>query len=252
MTAAVATLALALLAAPIAPTDHVAGGDHWRLETTRGPVHVWRPDGYDPATAGTVLYVHGYYTSVDETWAADQLADQFARGGRNALFVVPEAPSGAEDDVLWDRLEDLVRVVLAGTGLERPPGPLVTIGHSGAFRTLLPWLASPRVDQIVLLDALYGDVRPFRDWLNAAQGRPVNRMIVVAAETVANAELLLRTFKGGARRDAIPDSETDLDPRERRARLLYFKSQYTHEELVTDGKVLSLLLRLTPLKRLAG
>ena len=62
----------------------------------------------------------------------------------------------------------------------------------------------------------------------------------------------LRTFKGGARRDLIPDSETDLDPRERGARLLYFKSQYTHEELVTDGKVLSLLLRLSPLKRLAG
>jgi hypothetical protein len=250
--AAVATAALAVLPSSIPPTDRAAGGDHWRLETTRGPVHVWRPDGYDPATAGTVLYVHGYYTSVDETWATDQLAEQFARGGRNALFVVPEAPSGADDEVRWDRVEDLVRVALAGTGLPRPPGPLVTIAHSGAYRTLLPWLSSSALDQVVLLDALYGDIRPFRDWLSAAQRRPVNRMIIIAVETAGNAELLLRSFRGGARRDAIPDSETDVDSRERQARLIYFKSQYTHEELVTDGKVLSLVLRLSPLKRLAN
>jgi hypothetical protein len=247
-----AILALVLLAPPYSATDHVAGGDHWRLQTSRGPIHVWRPDAYDQRTAGTVLYVHGYYTNVDLTWEADQLADQFARSGRNALFVVPEAPQGAEDEVLWDRAESLVQVALEGTGLPAPPGPVITIGHSGAFRTLLPWLSSSHLDQVVLLDALYGDLRPFRRWLATAERRQVNRMIVVAVETVANAERLLRVFRGSARRDFIPESEAEIRPMERRARLLYMKSQYGHAELVTEGKVLSLMLRLTPLLQLPG
>ncbi len=43
--------------------DAVAGGDHWRIEASSGPVHVWRPAGYQPATAGIVIYVHGYETT---------------------------------------------------------------------------------------------------------------------------------------------------------------------------------------------
>ena len=246
---AAATLKLALAAPAAAVPEHVAGGDHWRLETDQGPVHVWKPDRYEAQTAGIVLYVHGYYVTADGAW--DQVATPFAHSALNALLVVPEAPSGAEDAVRWNRAEDLIQAVAAGTGLRPPPGPVITIGHSGAFRTILPWLPSSRLDQLVLLDALYGDVAPFRDWLRTAPVRLVNRMIVVAVETAGNADLLWRAFSG-ARRDAIPESEAELQPKERRARLLYFKSQYTHDELVTDGRVLSLLLRLTPLPRLPG
>jgi hypothetical protein len=244
-----ATLAFALAAPAPAVPEHVAGGDHWRLETDQGPVHVWKPDGYDARTAGIVFYVHGYYVTADG--AFDQVATPFAHSALNALLVVPEAPSGGEDTVRWNRAEDLIQTVAAGTGLRPPPGPVIMIGHSGAFRTILPWLPSSRLDQLVLLDALYGDVAPFRDWLRAAPVRLVNRMIVVAVETAGNADLLWRAFRG-ARRDMIPESEAELQPKERRARLLYLKSQYTHDELVTDGRVWSLLLRLTPLQRLPG
>ena len=70
----------------------LAGGEHVRIATKRGPVHVWRPAGYDPLTAGIVLYVHGYYTTSDKAWAEHRLAEQFAASGRNALFIVPRAP----------------------------------------------------------------------------------------------------------------------------------------------------------------
>src|SRR5688572_27928889 len=53
--------------------ERLHGGEHWRFETWNGPVHVWRPSGYDPATAGTVLYVHGYYTDVDKAWREHRL-----------------------------------------------------------------------------------------------------------------------------------------------------------------------------------
>src|SRR5690349_5160861 len=48
--------------------EGVVIGDHARLETPRGPVHVWTPRGYDPETAITVIYVHGYQIDVDEAW----------------------------------------------------------------------------------------------------------------------------------------------------------------------------------------
>jgi hypothetical protein len=250
MTLAAGLALLAAAGASGAAADRSAGGDHWRLATERGVVHVWRPDGYDERTAGTVVYVHGYFTTADGTWDNDRLAEQFGRSERNALFVVSEAPAGADDEVRWDSVDALMTAVREGTGLERPPGSLVTIGHSGGFRTLLPWLRASALDQVVLLDGLYGDVRPFRQWLSVARGRLANRMILVAAETLTKSRQFARRVRGSIWRDSIPESEADLKPAERRARLLCLRSQYDHAELVTGGKVLSFVLRLAPLSQL--
>ena len=48
--------------------DTVAGGTHWRIKTNAGAVHVWVPANYDRATAGTVVYIHGYWTDADGAW----------------------------------------------------------------------------------------------------------------------------------------------------------------------------------------
>ena len=44
-----------------------AGGEHLRVETEHGPLHLWRPENYDARTAGVVVYIHGYFTSADQT-----------------------------------------------------------------------------------------------------------------------------------------------------------------------------------------
>ncbi len=41
-------------------------GRHQRFGTTQGPVHVWRPRAYKPATAVTIVYVHGFFTDVEQ------------------------------------------------------------------------------------------------------------------------------------------------------------------------------------------
>ena len=74
-------------------TDIEADGTHYRVQTEHGPVHLFRPAGYDRRTAGVVVYVHGLYTSVDQAWKDHRLATQFAASGANALFIVPEAQS---------------------------------------------------------------------------------------------------------------------------------------------------------------
>jgi len=41
-----------------------------------------------------VIYVHGYYTDADGAWSEHDLARQFKASHQNAMFIVPDAPSG--------------------------------------------------------------------------------------------------------------------------------------------------------------
>ena len=60
---------------------------HWRLETAEGPVHVYRPAGYEKKKAGVVVYVHGLYNNVDSAWDQHDLPAQFQESNRNAIFM---------------------------------------------------------------------------------------------------------------------------------------------------------------------
>ena len=73
-------------------SDIEAEGTHYRVQTEHGPVHLFRPAGYERRTAGIVVYVHGLYTRVDQAWREHQLAAQFAASGANALFIAPKRP----------------------------------------------------------------------------------------------------------------------------------------------------------------
>jgi hypothetical protein len=248
---AVALVALSAraVAAPVVRTVE-AGGTHWRIESAHGPLHVWRPAGYRRGSAGVVVYVHGLFHDVDGAWRAHRLAEQFAASGRNALFIACEAPAAAEEyeqPPRWPDLDQLIAAALDGAGLPAPPGPRVVVGHSGAYRTVVPWLASPSLTQLILLDALYGNQEEFRAWLDGAG----HTMTLVARGTVKWAEPFARDA-GAVVRDAIPESFEELTPRERAAKLLYLRAQYGHMELISDGKVLPVLLRRTTLKKIGG
>jgi hypothetical protein len=199
--------------------DRVAGGEHWRLQTEGGWVHVWRPAGYDRRTAGTVVYVHGFTVDVDGAWEHHDLAKQFEKSRRNAVFVIPEAPTSAEDTVRWPSLNRLL--------------------------TVRPWLKNPRVGHVLLLDALYGPeiVEALRAWLRTGRGR----LALVAAETTDDAERLVHGLQGVVRRATIPESGSSFSLIERRARVAYLRSQYSHLEMVTEGKTIAPLLSLTRL-----
>jgi hypothetical protein len=228
-----------------------AGGLHRRLGTPHGPVHVWWPAATDPGTATVVVFVHGYFTSVDETWDAQGLAAQFRDSGLDALFVAPEAPWNGADPVPWPRLAPLLEEVARGLGTAPARRPLLLAGHSGAFRTLSGWLDDERVARLLLVDALYDGEPLFARWLLAGSRRAPHRMVLVALETLDRAERFVARIPGTARRSAIPGSADDLDARERGARLLFFRSQYEHMELVSGGRALPVLIRIAgqPLAR---
>ena len=229
--------------------DTVAGGKHFRIMTAHGAVHVWAPPGYDRATAGTVVYVHGYYTNVDGAWRDHELAKQFRASHQNALFIVPEAPASNDDDVKWPALKDLRRAV-ARANIHLPDGPVVVMGHSGAFRTVMQWVDHKLVDQIILLDALYAGESAFDEFIASGKRADDHKLIVVAASTAEESASFARRYKFAVAREQMPSSSGGFTKRERGAKLLYVRSQFEHMAIVTSGKVIPTLLRVTPLKAL--
>src|SRR5512133_1400020 len=79
------TVVIALVLALALPVraDPVAREQHFRLRSRHGPIHVWHPAGYDPKSAATVVYVHGYFADVDDAWSEYRLRDQFAASELN-------------------------------------------------------------------------------------------------------------------------------------------------------------------------
>lgn len=225
-------------------------GQHWRIDTARGPVHVWMPTGYRHESAGVVVYVHGYYTDVDGAFADHRLAEQFARSGRNALFIVPEAPGHSWHEVRWEDVGELIRTVRKELGLLRPWGPVIAMGHSGAYRTLMTWLDYPPLEHVIVLDGLYAHEEPFTEWLEQPGKAVPNRLTLVSIDTLRWSEPWARELGLAHTLDWIPDDIGDLDDKALGARLLYIRSQYDHMDMVTRGKVIPLLLQATRLPAL--
>jgi hypothetical protein len=229
--------------------DEVAGGKHWRIVTAAGAVHVWVPEGYDRATAGTVIYVHGYYTDADGAWREHHLARQFRKSHQNAMFIVPDAPMGNDDDVKWPALKDL-RHAVARANIHLPDGPVIVMGHSGAFRTVMQWVDHRLVEQIILLDAMYAGESKFDEYIAEGKRADEHKLIVVGASTASASEDFVHKYKFAVAREKVPESRSDFTKRQRNAKLLYIHAQYEHMAIVTSGKVIPLLLRLTKLKAL--
>ncbi|MCA3011159.1 MAG: hypothetical protein INH41_02040 [Myxococcaceae bacterium] len=218
-------------------------GRHWRFGTKdRGAVHVWRPRRFSPATAVTVVYVHGFFTDVDRAVLDHQLLTQFRDSGRNAVFVVPEARSGGRDPVLWPDVTELLAVVAQRTK-QRLPARLVVVGHSGAYKTIVEWLSHAPLERVILVDGLYGNDDEFRAWVTSAEAK-TRQLVLVGFDTQQRAEWFLARHPEAARLDDLPYLYDELPPQVRAARLVSFQSErFDHMGLVTTGRVLPWLLR---------
>lgn len=213
------------------PTEPVVeeGGTHWCYSAgTRGNVHLWKPAGYDPDTAVTVVYVHGFNIGYDRCvndgyldciWDAHGLAAQFARSGLKALFVAVDAPLNYRQKVKWTSLDALLKSIRRKGGIA-PPGKVVAMAHSGGIYTVWRFLDDARLAHIVALDALYLD-SPSRlaRWYRAASSR---RLTLVGASSLpgktaalgrklkcANAGVPSGTYPREARCAVAVDSDLD-------------------------------------------
>lgn len=215
----------------------IADGRHWRLLNERGPIRVWIPNNYDPHTASTVVFVHGYNIDVDSAWNDYHLEDQFARSGLNAMFIACTAPSSLAEGVPWVSLPELLAAVTAGVDQPMPEGDLVAVGHSAAYRTLVLWMADPALHTLVLLDAAYGEEDQFLAWTRGDEG---HRLINVASDTIEESNWIHAFLPKTKRVYGLPADWTD---EARAARVLYVRTGIGHMSMVTGGVALPLALR---------
>lgn len=225
----------------------VDGGTHWRITTAHGPVHVWIPKGYNRRRAETIVYVHGFYTHVDGAWKNYKLPTQFAASAINAMFIAPEAPASGSEAVSWTSLADLLAAVEQGIGRSWPKRRVVVIGHSGAWRTLLGWLDEPAIDTVVLVDAAYGEIDQYKNWILGDDRR---RLIDVGDDTRQWTDALHAQLPDTVVLDGFPSLADGMPRTVQRARIVYIKSRIGHMPLVTDGIALPMLLRTLRAKRL--
>jgi len=236
------TLVVSICAA--GPAHGASRPAHLRLRTQHGPVHIWSPANYDRDTAGIVIYVHGYFTDVDDAWKEHRLARQFAESGLNALFVACEAPEGPRDEVNWRSLSALLDAVAASIDDSLPEGRTIVVGHSAAHRTIAMWLDGDPIDTIVLVDALYGEMQELHTWLDADEE---HRLIDVARLTRRWSDVLHAEIPDTVVFDRFPPAKAGKLSGARHARVVYVHSQHDHMSLVTGGVALPMLLRAVEL-----
>ena len=237
---------------PAAPDAHVLteaarAGRHVRIDGPHGPIHVWVPPGYRPETGATIIYVHGYYDDADTAFAGHHLAEQFAMSALDAMFIVPEAPSMTKVPVNYPNLSELIGIVEQETGLARGMALTAVVGHSGAYRTINSWLDEPLLDQVVMIDAMYGNEEVMEAWLRAS---PRHRLVTIAEDTLPWNEQFLRDVPETLVVERVPPTYDTWPSQARTARSVYVRAQYYHMPLVTDGIVLPSALRLLPVELL--
>ncbi len=226
-------------------TKNLYDPDHpWRILTEHGPVYVFglpREGKLDlPKNSEVIVYVHGYWENVDQIWRNHHLAEQFRQSGRQALFVLPEAPLENADNVHWPNLRELLQAI-RNTGIRVPQGPVTAIGHSGAYRTLVSWLGESILRQVILIDGLYANEDAFANYVQQKRGQ----LIMVGAQTNARGLRFGHRFQQTHYYRELPQAFSDAD---RRASLIYISSQRGHWELITDGVVIPQLLKQLPVQ----
>lgn len=217
-------------------------GRHWRFGTKdKGAVHVWRPRTFKPASAVTIVYLHGFFTDVDRAVLEHQLFTQFRDSGRNAVFIVPEARSGRTDPLFWTDVTQLLDVVAKRTK-QTLPQRLVVVGHSGAYKTIVEWLSHAPLEQVFLVDGLYGNDDEFRAWVTDAEAK-TRQLVLVGFDTQQRAEWFLKKHPEAVKLDDLPYLYDELPAKVRRAKLVSFQSErFDHMGLVTTGRLMPWLL----------
>lgn len=216
--AAVASLSSACL--PPAASRPLADGRHARVVTENGPLHLWCPDGVEPELL--VVYVHGYYDTVDDAFRDHGLIEQFRASEVRALFVLIDGPTSRHEPVRWTRFAPLRRA-LERYAERALPERVVALGHSGGNRTLRAWTTERVVTDLVLLDAFYGDPAPWTAFLSTVPGGQVE---LVGALTFRKAEGWRRALPAALQRRVV-QAPADTD----------------HMGVVTDGVWIPRVLR---------
>jgi len=229
-----ASAAMAYAATANGLEGRVEGGVHRRVTTAHGPVHVWTPRHYSES-GDLVVYIHGNDIDVDTAWDDHRLAKQFATSGVDAMFIACEAPSGPEQKVHWASLSELLGTTQREIGA-LPSGRVIVIGHSDAYRTILPWLAESQLDGLVMIDGVAGDEPEYAKWIHTRNDR---QLIFVGSDLRESTDKLHKLLP-----DATVLAKLPVLGQARPGRSVYVKLDVGHHDLIASGSVLPVVLQM--------
>ena len=164
----------------------VRGGTYWEDQTysdRRVLLHI--PKGFDPRRpALMIVFFHGNEATLTrDVRNRQEVPRQVAESGLNAVLVAPQFAVNALDSsagrfwepgVFGEFLDEAVERLTQLYGDERARGafhgaPVVIAAYSGGYNPAAFILHSGRADErlrgVVLLDAMFGEIDKFADWL---------------------------------------------------------------------------------------
>jgi len=191
-----------------------------------------------------VVHLHGFVNCIENVLgdadtactaggpvrSAHKLASQLEASGKNAILLLPEVTPAARDAASADfgalldagalaQLVDEALDDLAATLGTRPKiGRLIVEVHSGGYRGAAAFVdgGGARIDELYLLDALYGMEDSFESWLkkdlSLLQGTsPLRRyanVYTLSAGTLADSQAQATRLAAFAPADALLDDRT--------------------------------------------
>lgn len=161
-------------------------------------VAVYIPSGFLPNAPVTVLYYfHGHNNNVRNALLEFKLTEMVFNSGKNCILVFPEGPvdvpdSGGgkledENGLLNLHREVIGRLAFDGKLNQNMIKEVYLAGHSGAYKIIYNCLAKGGLNDLVsdvyLLDASYGGLDDFTNWMIA---HPNNRFVSIYTAHLAD------------------------------------------------------------------
>jgi hypothetical protein len=169
-----------------------------------------------------MVYVHGYFDSVDDAVRDHGVFAQAKASGVNVMVVMIEAPKSPKEPVRWGSFFLLREALEQRMGRALPPR-VIAMGHSGGSRTLREWAKAGEVNDVVLLDAFYGSPAPWSAYLKRVTE---GRLQLIGTLTFPKAERWQQTLE-----------------KNERERVQQWPAKTDHMGVVTKGAWIPRLLR---------
>lgn len=225
----------------------------------------------------TVLHFHGHNNTAEGAMKGFALREQLLDSKQNAILIMPQGPKNARDSsggkleekgALNSFLREVRQVIqtnevaakLGKAGIPKSAriGTLCVSAHSGGFHVAAKVATHGGFDvrEVYLLDALYGDVYTFRDWVKAKKGvsSMYERHKLVSyynkGKVKANNEKLMSELERLGIKYAHEKKEGELTPAEfTKARAVFVKTNYSHARLAYQNNSLTYCLHASALRR---
>ena len=220
-----------------------SAGEHY----SDSSVAIFIPKGFKPKNrTDFVVYFHGWYNNIDSACNKFRLIEQFSESKKNAIFVFPEGPKNAPDSFggkLEERyglkylMADVIQYLKLKNKIKSDEiGRIILAGHSGAYRVISFCLMhgglTQNISDIILFDALYGQIDKYIHWITNFDGRFID-IYTDNGGTKSETERMIN-FLEINNINFIETEEAKLTLTElKKNRLIFIHSDLTHNEVIS-------------------